>query len=48
MMMMDIKKYYLGISLPTYEYMRLHLSIIPDEIITNTTCKQYQLEAECI
>jgi hypothetical protein len=34
MMMMDIKKYYLGTPLPIYEYMRLPLSIIPDEIIT--------------
>jgi hypothetical protein len=34
MMMMDIKKYYLGTLLPRYEYMRLPLSTIPDEIIT--------------
>jgi hypothetical protein len=34
MMMMDIKNYYLGTPLPRYEYMRLPLSIIPDEIIT--------------
>jgi hypothetical protein len=34
MMMMDIKNYYLGKTLPKYEYMRLPLSIIPDEIIT--------------
>jgi hypothetical protein len=34
MMVMDIKKYYVGTPLPRYEYMRLHLSIIPDEIIT--------------
>jgi hypothetical protein len=30
MMMMDTKKYYLGTTLPIYEYMRLPLSIIPD------------------
>jgi hypothetical protein len=34
MMMMDIKNYYLGTLLQRYEYMRLPLSIIPDEIIT--------------
>jgi hypothetical protein len=33
MMMVDIQKYYLGTPLPIYEYMRLPLSIIPDEII---------------
>jgi hypothetical protein len=32
MMMMDIKNYYLGTPLPRYEYMRLPLSIIPDEV----------------
>jgi hypothetical protein len=40
MMMMDIKNYYLGTPLPRYEYMRLPLSIIPDEI-TN----KYNLQA---
>jgi hypothetical protein len=34
MMVMDIIKYYWGTPLPRYEYMRLPLSIIPDEIIT--------------
>jgi hypothetical protein len=34
MMMMDIRKYYLVTPLPRYEYIRLPLSIIPDEIIT--------------
>jgi hypothetical protein len=34
MMMMDIKNYYLGTPLTRSEYMRLPLSIIPDEIIT--------------
>jgi hypothetical protein len=33
MMMMDIKDYYLGTPLPRYEYMRLPLAIIPDEVI---------------
>jgi hypothetical protein len=40
MMMMDIKNFYLGTPLTIYEYMRLPLSIIPDEIIT-----QYNLQA---
>jgi hypothetical protein len=35
MMVMDIKNYYLGTPLPKNEYMRLPLSIIPDEIITS-------------
>jgi hypothetical protein len=34
MMMMDIRNYYLVTPSPRYEYMRLPLSIIPDEIIT--------------
>jgi hypothetical protein len=33
MMMMDIKNYYLGTSLPIYEYMRLPTSILPLDII---------------
>jgi hypothetical protein len=33
MMMIDIKKYYLGTPLPTYEYMRLPLTILPQDII---------------
>jgi hypothetical protein len=33
MMMMDIKNYYLGTPLPTYEYMRLPISILPLDII---------------
>jgi hypothetical protein len=36
-MMMDIKNYYLGTPLPSYEYMRLPLAIIPDEVIQNYT-----------
>jgi hypothetical protein len=35
MMMMDIRNYYLGTPLPIYEYMRLPLAIIPDEVIQN-------------
>jgi hypothetical protein len=37
MMMMDIKNYFLGTPLPRYEYVRLPLTIIPDEVIKNTT-----------
>jgi hypothetical protein len=33
MMMMDIKKYYLGTPLPIYEYMRLNISILPLDTI---------------
>jgi hypothetical protein len=33
MMMMDIKNYYLGTPLPTYEYMPLPISILPLDII---------------
>jgi hypothetical protein len=40
MMMMDMKKYYLGTPLPRYKYMRIPLSIIPNEIIT-----KYNLQA---
>jgi hypothetical protein len=40
MMMMDIKNYYMLTPLPRYEYMSLHLSTIPDEIIT-----KYKLRA---
>jgi hypothetical protein len=32
-MMMDIKNYYVGTPLPTYEYMRLPISILPLDII---------------
>jgi hypothetical protein len=38
MMMMDIKNYYLGTPLPTYEYMRMPISILAEEII-----KKYHL-----
>jgi hypothetical protein len=33
MMMMDIQNYNLGTPLPKYEYMRLSISILPNEII---------------
>jgi hypothetical protein len=35
-MTMDIKNYYLGNPFPTYEYMRLPLTILPLDIIENT------------
>jgi hypothetical protein len=40
MMMMDIKKYYLGTPLPTYEYMRLPLTILPHDIIEKYDLKR--------
>jgi hypothetical protein len=33
MMMMDIKKYYLGTPLPRFEYMMMLLSRFPEEIV---------------
>jgi hypothetical protein len=39
MMMMDIKKYYLGTPLPRYEYMRMLLSRFPEEIVDNYNLK---------
>jgi hypothetical protein len=36
MMMMEIKNYYLGTPLPTYEYTRLPLTILLLDIIKNT------------
>jgi hypothetical protein len=33
MMMMDIKIYYIGTPLPSFEYMKMLLSRFPDEII---------------
>jgi hypothetical protein len=40
MMMMDIKKYYVGTPLPRYEYMRMLLSCFPEEIV-----EKYNLKA---
>jgi hypothetical protein len=40
MMMMDIKKYYLGTPLPTYEYMILPLTILPLDIIEKYDLKR--------
>jgi hypothetical protein len=40
MMMMDIKNYYLGTSLPTYEYIRLPLAILPLDIIEKYDLKR--------
>jgi hypothetical protein len=40
MMMMDINNYYLGTPLPKYEYMRMELSRLPEEIVTT-----YNLQA---
>jgi hypothetical protein len=43
MMMMDINNYYVGTPLPIYEYMRLPLSIIPDEIITKYNLREISI-----
>jgi hypothetical protein len=40
MMMMDIKNYYLGTPLPRFEYMKMLLSRLPEEII-----QRYNLSA---
>jgi hypothetical protein len=40
MMMMDIKNYYLGTPLPRFEYMKMLLSLFPEEII-----QKYNLNA---
>jgi hypothetical protein len=34
MMIMEIKNYYMGTPLPRYEYMRMLLSIFPEEIVS--------------
>ena len=47
MVMIDIKNCYFGTPLPTYEYKRLPLAIIPYEIIKNMTLKQRQWTAGC-
>jgi hypothetical protein len=39
MMMVDIKKYYLGTPLPRYEYMRMLLSIFPEEMVDKYNLK---------
>jgi hypothetical protein len=39
MMMMDIKKYYLGTPLPRYEYMRMLLSRFPEKIVDKYNLK---------
>jgi hypothetical protein len=44
MMMMDIKNYYLGTPLPRYEYLRLPLAIIPDEIIGKYNLKSIAVD----
>jgi hypothetical protein len=40
MMMMDINNYYLGPPLPTYEYMKLPLTILPQDIIEKYDLKR--------
>ena len=42
-MMMDIENYYLTTPIHTYEYMRLHIAINPDESI-----KKYDLKGKAV
>lgn len=44
MMMVDIINYYLGTPLPTYKYMRLPLTIIPNKIIKKCHLKEKALD----
>jgi hypothetical protein len=44
MMMMDIKNYYLGTPLPIYEFLRLPLAIIPDEVIGQYNLKSITVD----
>jgi hypothetical protein len=44
MMMMDIKNYYLGMPLPMYEYMRLPISILTEEIIDKYHLKRLAVD----
>jgi hypothetical protein len=41
---MDIRNYYLGTPLPTYEHMRLPISILPDEIIEKYHLKRLAVD----
>jgi hypothetical protein len=45
MMMMDINNYYLGTPFPMYEYMRLPISIITDEIIEKYGLKKLAVDS---
>jgi hypothetical protein len=44
MMMMDNKNYYLGTPLPRYEYMRMLLSIFPEEIVDKYNLKAFTVD----
>jgi hypothetical protein len=44
MMMMDIKNYYMGTPLPRYEYMRILLSIFPEEIVNKYNLKSLAVD----
>jgi hypothetical protein len=44
-MMMDIKNYYLGTPLPTHEYMRLPISILPLDIIEKYDLKRLSVNS---
>jgi hypothetical protein len=45
MMMMDIKKHYLGIPLPRYEYMHMLLSRFPEEIVGKYNLKAMAIDS---
>jgi hypothetical protein len=44
MMMMDIKNFHMGTPLPQYKYMRILLSIFPDEIIDKYNLKALAID----
>jgi hypothetical protein len=44
MMLMDIKKYYLGTPLPRYEYMRMLLSRFPEEIVNTYNLRELAVD----
>jgi hypothetical protein len=44
MMTTDVKNYYLGTPLPRYEYMRLPISILPNEIIEKYHLKRLAVD----
>jgi hypothetical protein len=44
MMVMDIRKYYLGTPLPRYEYMRMLLSRFPEEIVNKYNLKSLAVD----
>jgi hypothetical protein len=45
MMMMDIKNYYMGTTLPWYEYMRMLLSRFPEEIVSRYNLTELAIDS---